>query len=116
MNHWLTVLILNFCSLLFKIKGEMKGLLKQHHEASVPSLKPYASLSNSHVEIHHCKQTWIHVCMDAHVHGCKQNLVLFLLQHVVLLGFGWASSGDWGVLKLPIKPVLCGGQGSRSTT
>lgn len=93
-NHRLTVLVLNFCSLLFKIKGEIKGLLKQHHEASVPGPKSHASLSNSHVEIYRCKQTWIHVRMDAHVHGCKQNLVLLLLQHVVLLGFGRASSGD----------------------
>ena len=94
MNHRLTALALGLCSLLCKTKREIKGLLKQRHEASVPALKPHASVTNSHVKIYRCKWAQTHVRMGAPVHGCKQNLVLFLLQHVVLLGL--ASGGDWG--------------------
>lgn len=74
-----------------------QSLPKQHHEASVPALKPHASVTNSHVKIYRCKWAQIHVHVGAPpVHGCKQNLVLFLLQHVVLLGL--PSGRDWGYL------------------
>lgn len=72
----------------------MEGLLKQYHEACVPALKSYASVTKSHVKIDHCTWAPVPIGTGIHTHEGKLNLVLFLLQLIALLSFDWASGGD----------------------